>query len=205
MSEVQTHSTYHLPSGYDDNRIVLLARDPHQLYAYWEISNTKKNTFFGEFGYELWERSVPVLKVTNVSKNSSFYIRVNDFSNNWYVHVTDPNCLYVAEIGRRVSEEFFINLASSNYIVTPAENISQNTASYFINYRDLRCGRLDPDTGKIYETYDFKLHARGVLGLSSPELYGINLEESGFGLSSAELFGISISEHLGISSQSFIR
>lgn len=206
MSDVHTQSTYHLPLGYNDNRITLLARDPHWLFAYWEISDEKRNVFLREFGQELWQKSVPVLKVTNVTNNSSFYIRINDYTNNWYINVPDANCLYVAEMGRRVSEEFFISLASSNHAATPGDSVSANTAAYFIDYRDLKSGNLSLEEGKIYETYKLRSYGKVVTGPSSPGMFGISLEESALGVSSAELFGISLlEEHLGISSQSLIR
>lgn len=170
MSEAYMPDSHQFFSGYNDNRIVLLARDPHWLYAYWELSEENKKKFYEDFGHELWEKSLPVLKVTNVSKNERFYIRINDFSDNWYINVSDSDSLYVAEIGRMVSGQFFINLASSNYTVTPGENVSMNTSAYFINYKDTKNGTLDPKSGKIYETYN------ELLGINLAEHLGVNSE-----------------------------
>lgn len=205
MSVVQTISQYYLPDSYDDNRITLLARDPHWLYAYWDLSAEKKNAFFRDFGRELWEKSHPVLKVVNVSRNESIYIRINDFSNNWYIHVPDSNCLYTAEIGRKVPDSFFINLANSNYTVTPGDYISPNTSAYFVDYRDVRDGKIDLDARKVYQYHDFEFQSQGVIGLSSPELYGQNLTASESGVSSLELSGFNLLERLGVSSDSMIR
>lgn len=203
MSEVHTQTSNDLPFGYSDNKIVLLPKDPNCLYAYWEISEKRKNEFIEEFGEKLWEKSIPVIKVTNVSNNTNFYIRINDFTNNWYINVPCPDSLYVAELGRKISDQFFITLASSNYVATPSVTVSQNTGAYFINYRDLRYGSLDVDTGEIYEFYNYKAHSTLISGISSPELLRINLQQSALGVSSAELFGIDLAEHLGISSGNF--
>lgn len=205
MSDVHSEGTYNLPAGYNDNYIILLAKDPHWLFAYWEVSDEKKNSFIREFGHEFLERSVPVLKITNVSKDTNFFVRINDFSNNWYINVDDPDSMYVAELGRRVSDHFFISLANSNYVITPGNSVSPNTAAYFINYNDLRNGKLDIQTGNIYETYDLKTQSKGVFGISSPELFGINIHELVSGISSAELSGARITEYLGISSESLIK
>jgi hypothetical protein len=177
MSELQPKFICHLPSGYDDNKIVLLARDPHWLYAYWEISEAKKNSFKNEFGEGLWDRSVPVIKIINVSKNTSTTIRVNDFSDSWFINVDDSNALYVAELGRVVANQFFINLACSNYISTPSNSISSNTGAYFIDYKDLRNGRLDLESGQIYETYEIQTNSITRLGISSAELFKRNLNQ----------------------------
>jgi uncharacterized protein len=200
MSEAHTQSPCELPSCYGDNKITLLARDPHWLFAYWEISNTKENTFFEEFGQTVWQKSVPALKVTNVSQNSSFFIRINDFSDNWYINVPDTNNLYIAEIGRRVAGEFFIHLASSNYAATPTDKSSRNTAACYIDYRSLRKGTLDLASRNIYGSVERIEEFEARIGLSSPELQNRRLGESLFGVSSAELFGIKLEEHLGISS-----
>ena len=200
MSEAHALSPYELPSSYGDNKITLLARDPHCLYAYWEISTTKRDTFFDELGPTVWEKSVPVLKVTNVSHNSSFFVRINDFSDNWYIQVPDSNNLYVVEIGRKVADEFFIHLASSNYAVTPTNKSSGDTSAYFIDYRSLQKGTLNLASRTIYEKTDRIEDFEVTVGLSSPELQAGRFAESLLGVSSAELFGIKLQEHLGVSS-----
>ncbi len=202
MAEIQSESTYYLPVGYDDNKIILLARDPHWLYAYWEISNEKRNRFYEELGQGLWEKSVPVLKVTNVSINSSFFVRINDFSSSWYINVADADCLYMAEIGRKL-DQFYINLASSNYISTPTDSVSHNTSARFIDYKELRKSSLDIETGKVYESLVQKSASQMVFGISSPELFGKGLQETLFGISSAQFLGAGLQEVFGISSGGF--
>lgn len=205
MSDVHINGTYNLPASYYDSYIVLLAKDPNCLFAYWELSDEKKKTFLAEFGYEFWERSVPVLKVTNITKHTNHFLKINDFSNNWYIDVDDPGSMFVAELGRRVSDQFFINLASSNYTETPDNTVSSNTAAYFINYKDFKNGKMDMESGKIYETYALKTQSKAISGISSPELFGINMQELVSGISSAESFGAKITEHLGMSSENLIR
>lgn len=185
----------------DDSSIVLMTRDPHSIYAYWQVSESAKNKFLEELGRELWEKSFPVLKVTNVSRNESFFVRINEFSDNWYINVPDPNSLYVAEIGRMTAGMFFIGLASSNYVVTPGDSVSSNTASHFVDYRDLKKGVPDFDSKQVFESYDYSCEITEWIGLSSPELLKNKTGESVFGVSSLELFGGKISGQIGISSE----
>lgn len=184
MPEDHAKNQYYLPSAYNDNRIVLLARDPFWLYAYWEISREKKNNFFENFGSKLWDKSVPVLKISNASKNESFYVGINEFSNNRYINVSDSNNIYTAEIGRMVSDRFFISLASSNHIATPGDNISLNTTACFADYRALWMGTSKPKPDKTYKTYDSDYQAKMLFGPSSPEIPGIGRYESISGISS---------------------
>lgn len=184
MLETNAQNQYFLPPVYDDNRIVLLARDPFWLYAYWEISREKRNDFFDNFGNNLWDKSIPVLKVTNISRNDVFYVRINDFSNSWYINVSDSNNVYAAEIGRMVREQFFVSLASSNHITTPGDSISQNTTSCFADYRDLRVGTVKLKKDKAYETFYSGHQIKMPSVPSSPEMPGIGRYESISGISS---------------------
>jgi len=178
MSEVYLQKEGFMPSGYGDSQITLLARDPYWLYAYWELSPESKDAFIRDFGLELWEKSVPALKVTNISKNESFFVRINDFSDSWYINVNDPNCLYVAELGRKVSERFFISIANSNYVSTPGCSVSSNTAAYFINYNDLKNGLAGIKTPndinisvlKTCQVFDLNFKLSDMAGSSSETL-----------------------------------
>ncbi|RCX20142.1 uncharacterized protein DUF4912 [Anaerobacterium chartisolvens] len=190
MSEIQAHSESCLPFACDKARILLLARDPHCLYAYWEIPDSKKTSFCEHFGFELWEKSVPVLKVSNVSKNTEFDIAINDLSSSAYINVPDAGCLYCVQLGRLVSDKFFISFASSDYVFTPGGNLSTNTAVYFINYKILK-HKQACDTGNdctaSYPSMKSKLPAPAV---SSHEFLRTGPEELPLGISSAELLGI---------------
>ena len=195
MSGMQTNNRYYFPAGYGDTKITLLARDPYWLFAYWEVSENRRNSFIREFGSELWEKSIPVLKLTNISRNEIAYIRVNDESNNWYINVPDPGSLYSAEIGRLISEEFFINLAVSNFTATPSDRISPDTSAYFMDYRCLSGKKSVLEAGKIYSTYEFGVHLKWATNPSSPGVFGIDMHELISGVSSAGLRGMAMDEN----------
>lgn len=134
MCGIKTENVYKLPLSYGDNNIAILSVDPQTIFAYWEISDEIKIRLSQSFNCDAWERSYPALKVTNISKNNSFFIRINEFSNSWYINVPDSNSLYTIEIGRKLSDSFFVSFANSNCTYTPAENISPNTNLQFVNY-----------------------------------------------------------------------
>lgn len=200
MSEDVKPSEFKTLEMCNNARMVLLPRDPHCLYAYWEIPQNSQNKLKYELGESLWEHSLPVLKIMNISKNTVTYIEINDISNNWFVSVEDANSLYLAEIGRRISDNCFIQLASSNYIYTPNNDFSSNSASYFVDYKDLRHGKFNFESGLIYQSLEFKKEAFLSLGLSSPQVFGSNRFENLMSMSSAELFKINLKQYIGISS-----
>lgn len=129
-----------------NNQIVLLARDPHQLYAYWDISAS-------EYERKKWGKSVPYLKVINITLNQSFFIKINDSDTHCFIPVTDANCTYTVEIGRKLSDQQFISLASAKPVYTPAKNVSGGTTAYFADYKDLSKGYIREGMPVIDEIY----------------------------------------------------
>ncbi|HEX9061809.1 MAG TPA: DUF4912 domain-containing protein [Clostridia bacterium] len=196
MTPQSSENLVYIPSEYGESKIVLLTKDPGCLFAYWEAGQRKK-TFISEFGLELWEKSIPVLKVTNVSSNNSFFVNITEEADNWYIYVSETESLYMAELGRRVSNQFFVSLASSNYAYTPANTISVNTSSYFADYREVRKGNFNFGTGEIYRHYMESLEY--ISGISSPELMGSNIEKGN--VNALITKGLSIEEYLGASSE----
>ena len=131
------------------DRINLLVRDPHCLYVYWDISENLSNMLKAQLGSEIYEKTVPALKVTNLSKKESFFIRINEFSTDWYINVREPGCMYMVEMGRKLSDSIFICILSSNNIITPDENTSSDTTIYFANYIHVRDGCYVPAESKV--------------------------------------------------------
>ena len=168
--------------------ITLLARDPNWLYVYWDISEEKSRAFMSELGEELWGRSVPSLKVTNITKNESFFVRINEFSDNWYINVQDPNNMYVVEIGRKISEHLFIGFLSSNSAVTPGNRAMPATSVCFANYTEVRNGKFEIRADSFAGSHLCGVWPREISGLSSGELYGRYPREDLYGISSAEQY-----------------
>lgn len=163
---------YFLPLGYNDNKIVLLVVDPNNLFAYWEISNTKKQNFINQFGQNSWNNSKLVLKVNNITLNKTEYIEINEYANNWYIKSKQPNCIYTVEIGKLFENNLFISLASSNAASTPSNSISNNNFVYFANYKDLRKFKQLSINNEIIK-YENIINN---LGMSSAIISGISSE-----------------------------
>lgn len=173
-----------------DNCITILARDPNWLYVYWDIPAEKNTAFWAELGEELWKRSIPALKISNITRNESFFVRINEFSDNWYVNVPDSNNLYMVEIGRKISENYFIGISTSNSVVTPSNYISPDTTTCFVNYEDLKNGRVEIQLGKMNDSFVYNQET---------------LKSTLFNDSSAAFYGASLQELPGVSSYSFVK
>lgn len=173
MHYVSKEVGYYLPLNYNDNKIILLVRDPYWLFAYWEISNEKREGFIRQFGDLAWNNSKPVIKIVNVTQGKTQYIEINDFANNWYLDVNQPDCIFNAEIGRLFQDDFFITLATSNSVHTPNNKISSSKSVFFANYKDLRTikkMKIKYDLGKyeqIVSDIKFGLSSAAISGISS--------------------------------------
>ena len=119
------------PSFYNETRIVLMARDSHWLFTYWEVNQDSvarmKQNLCGSFDSGV--TTVRVYDVTNVifdgsNSNRSFDVRISEGSSSWYLHAGDPNRRWVVEIGVLLPDGRFVPYARSNTIKTPADCVA---------------------------------------------------------------------------------
>ncbi len=121
-----------LPKSYGVDRLVLLARDPNWLYAYWEITATRQEEFISSYGPSSWASTQPVLRVYDVTgiqfngynANSYTDIRVNDFADNWHIEVGAPDRSFCVDLGRMFPDGRFVTLLRSNVVTTPRASLS---------------------------------------------------------------------------------
>lgn len=119
---------YDLPYRYNETVVKILAQTPTTLFIYWDISDTDRASYVQKYGKDFFEKTKPILIVTNKTMNYSFEVEINDFANSWYLHVNDANCDYYVELGRRPityisNVENYIYVTSSNDIETPNNHI----------------------------------------------------------------------------------
>lgn len=154
----------YLPLRYNDSKMVLIAIDPYNIYTYWEIKKEDLKTHMNNIGEDFWNKSVPALKVTNLSKNHSFLININDNASDWYIHVKEPGSLYKAELGRHINNSF-ICVIGSNCALTPNNTVSKNNHVIFAD-----CSQPLPQINLDNVTYSTVLY-NFIYGLGSSEIY----------------------------------
>ncbi|MEG6616483.1 DUF4912 domain-containing protein [Peptococcaceae bacterium 1198_IL3148] len=120
-----------LPHIYNHDTLVLMARDPNWLYAYWEITATKQQQFVQQYGSSA--NYQPVLRVYDISNidnfdgtNAHHYqdVEINDYANNWYLKVDGPARTYCVDYGYRLKDGRFITILRSNFVSTPRASMS---------------------------------------------------------------------------------
>lgn len=133
FSPAQTPSStffWDLPDRYNDNKIVLLPRDPWWLYTYWDISaqrieEVKSKIRTSQFNIDIVLRVYDITGKESVeSANSFFDILVSADKGSWYIHTNSPEREWIVEIGLKTAEGKFFPLARSNRIKSPYFGIS---------------------------------------------------------------------------------
>jgi len=116
---------FEFPVGYDDNRIVLMIRDPHWLHAYWEVNGKRRKEIISELGEETFNRSRLLLRVYDTENWNSFDIEVSGGAKNWYIRVPSPNRTYCVDVGFMTPDGRFITAARSNWVTMPRDQMSE--------------------------------------------------------------------------------
>src|SRR5262245_36448351 len=96
-----------LPETYGDNRLVIMARDPLCLFAYWEATPDRLDALRDEVGHDMWQKGQATLRVYDVTdagadpgRASSFFdVSITFDSRRWYIHVPQKGRSYVVELG----------------------------------------------------------------------------------------------------------
>jgi len=168
-----------LPHFYGIDRMVLMARDPHWLFAYWEISATKQEEFTNNYGPEAWSSTHPVLRVYDITgiefngNNALGYtdIHVSESTDNWYVQVGKPDRTFCIDLGRMFPDGRFITLLRSNTVTTPRASLSDRLDEEWMWIEGLyrTIGRFQFGTSSPMIIEELALRAGALpLGISSP-------------------------------------
>lgn len=108
------------------NRLVLMVRDPHRLFAYWEVDDFKRKLVSEHFQTE-WDNLPFYLRIHDVTdlmfdgynSHSVSLIRVRPQSDNWYLNQVSSGRSYVADFGTTTWQGEFFALVRSNVVQTP--------------------------------------------------------------------------------------
>jgi len=163
--ETRQYPSHGLPPGYNEDKIMLMTRDPYWVHAYWEITENRKKNLMKEYSNDLFEKGRMVLRVYDVtgvdfngSNARSYYdIDINESARNWYINVSQPNRDYIVEIGVIDKNGNYIMIVRSNKVKVPRDSVS--------DVIDERWMMVD----EMYEKL-FRLSGGHLIGLGSEEI-----------------------------------
>ena len=117
-----------LPESYGTGKLLLTARDPHWLYAHWDLTREQLRTYNA--------RSVDrhlVLRIFRdaVSEDPFREIHVHPESRNWFAHVGLGGQRFVAQVGYYQKNGRWLSIGTSDATVTPPDRMSEDLTAWF--------------------------------------------------------------------------
>jgi len=117
-----------LPEAYGTRRLFLTARDPHWLYAHWDLTRQQQS--------RLNTRSADghlVLRIYagKIEGHPLCEIHVHPESRHWFAHVERAGNSYAAELGCYTPVGRWMRVAVSSATVTPPDAVSAETDAEF--------------------------------------------------------------------------
>jgi hypothetical protein len=112
--------------------MMLMARDPHWLYAHWDLTGEQQRRYNSlAAGHHL---------VVRVRKAVSAYEQVAEIdlhpeSSHWFIHVAQSGIAYVAELGYYATLGGWTSIATSEHAATPGDGVSEIKATEFASVR----------------------------------------------------------------------
>jgi hypothetical protein len=117
-----------LPDAYGTKRLLLTARDPHWLYAYWDLTAGQLR----EYNALSVDRHLILrVYVKEARGEAHTEVHVHPDSRNWFVHVGRAGTQYVAALGYYTFWHEWEMLAVSAPTVTPPDALSSDTTVQF--------------------------------------------------------------------------
>jgi hypothetical protein len=117
----------YLPESYGTKKLFLVARDPHILFAYWDLNQVQ----YQEAARAAHDGKV-FLEVYVPGEGRVQQIHIWDCHKNWYLQVNRPDTNFVAQLGYYRGDGSFEVLARSVEVRTPRDTLSPNTDARFV-------------------------------------------------------------------------
>ncbi len=162
-----------LPEAYGTRQLFLTARDPHWLYAHWDLTRAqlKKYNSLSDDGHLVLRVYRGALEARPLAE-----IHVHPESRNWFVPVPDAGAKYLSALGYYDSARRWVGLACSGATLTPPDSLSDETTLRFATIpHDVPVAQLVSIVkSALHEHVPLlealqQLRAQGCKGLPAPE------------------------------------
>ena len=128
MVERSVSEPRELPEAYGTARLLFLARDPHSLYAHWDLTSPQQrhfNSLAAEGHLSLRVHQGRPIDLT------SFELHVLPESRHWFITVPAGAAAYRAELGYYDANRNWISVMASGWVSTPPETVSPDKSVQF--------------------------------------------------------------------------
>jgi hypothetical protein len=117
-----------LPEAYGTKKLFLTARDPHWLYAHWDLTREQQLKMNAQSS-----DGHLVLRIYShkIEGHPTYEIHVHPESRHWFTHVERAGNSYVAELGCYSALGKWMRVSVSGCTMTPPDAVSAETATDF--------------------------------------------------------------------------
>ena len=117
-----------LPEAYGTGRLMVVARDPHWLYAHWDLMPQQQRRYNALSA----DRHLVVrVQPGTVGGHPFTEVHVHPESRFWFIHVERAATSYSAELGYYPANREWVTVASSVPVVTPPDTVSRDKTLRF--------------------------------------------------------------------------
>jgi hypothetical protein len=117
-----------LPEAYGTKRLFITARDPHWIYATWDLTNEQLK----EYNAQAAEGHLQLRVFKNeLSGEPLSQIHVHPESRNWFVPVSEAGTKYLAELGYVDTRGKWVSISKSSATFTPPDSLAEDTSVRF--------------------------------------------------------------------------
>ena len=117
-----------LPEAYGTGRLLLAARDPHWLYAHWDLTPQQQRHYNALSA----DRHLVVRVLSGaIGAPPVGEVHVHPESRHWFIHVERAETRYVAELGYYRPRREWVTVAISSPAVTPSDTVSADQTVRF--------------------------------------------------------------------------
>ena len=148
---LQTYPVPHreLPAAYGEDFIVLLARDPSWLFAYWEITPAAWSQVTGDLKDDECRTVLRVYQLDpEVNLPQTYFdITLQPFSQAWHIQTGKKGGSYQASIGVRTLDGTFREISRSNIVTSPRGAVSSIIAEEWLTIQEFQWISRHPQPG----------------------------------------------------------
>ncbi len=117
-----------LPEAYGTKRLFLAARDPHWLYAHWDLTREQQLKLNAQ---STDGHLVLRIYVNKVEGHPVYEIHVHPESRHWFTHVERAGNSYIAELGYYSALGKWMRISASSGTMTPPDAVSSEMDADF--------------------------------------------------------------------------
>jgi len=117
-----------LPEAYGTKQLLLTARDPHWLYARWDLTQEQQR----KYNSLSTDRHLVIRVFDGDGKTTPFSeVHVHPESTHWFIHVGRAGAAFTAELGYYQPNGKWAGISTSRATLTPPDTMSEDTAAQF--------------------------------------------------------------------------